>query len=86
MLRNKNEIILTHSGLINPFRALDPLPILNPSNFVPKRVSSGKGVKEPRHFRKWFGRMVSLVVVRLGLLRGRSIPRPAVSRLFLGGG
>ena len=31
---------------VNPFRAPNPLPILNPSNFVPKRVSSGKGVKE----------------------------------------
>ena len=36
--------IIREDGL-DPFRAPKPLPILNLSKFVPKRVSSDKGVK-----------------------------------------
>ena len=39
----------SHEALVNPFRAPEPLSVLNPSNFVPtKRVSSCKGVEENR--------------------------------------
>ena len=34
--RKKIEFFSDHFGLINPFRAPEPLPILNPGNFVPK--------------------------------------------------
>ena len=32
------------AGLLNPLRVVKPLPILLPSNFVPKRVANCKGV------------------------------------------
>ena len=33
------------TGILNPFRAPEPLPILNPSNFVPKNgFPVGKGL------------------------------------------
>ena len=43
----------TPSGTLNPFRAPEPLPILNPSNFVPKNgfpVVKGLRVLKSKYF------------------------------------
>ena len=48
----------SHRGYVNPFKAPKPLPILISSKFVPQKVSSCRGVKEPHSVRKCFSHEV----------------------------
>ena len=53
----------SNGGLLNPFRAPEPLPILNPSNFVPKNgfpVVKGYLVGECRSCFDFFFLLVNL--------------------------
>ena len=57
------------SGIVTPFRAPKPLPILIPSNFVPKNGSSCNGVKGNK-------KVMHISLLQKGIVRGQPLLPP----------